>query len=92
MPRNHGIPPGLPLLVTLVCAFQNCLSLPMLYLSCMLPAAEAARAAAATSVYYSTWAPLLYAVGFSAFRRQQRREEMGPAAAAWRRKRRGRGA
>jgi hypothetical protein len=90
-PRNHGIPAGLPLLVTLACAFHNCLSLPMLYLSSMLPTAEVSRAAATASVYCAAWAVLLYAVGLPALRRQQRSEELGAAAAAWSWQRRGRG-
>lgn len=88
LPRNSGVPPGIPLLVGLACAFGNCLALPTLYLSSMLPPEELARAAACTAVCYSVWSPMLWLFGYGKLKRQQLDEELGPEAAAARRQRR----
>jgi hypothetical protein len=88
LPRNNGIPPGLPVLITLSSAFGNCLSLPTLYLATMLAGSplEFARATACVAVFFAAWSPLLWVFGYGRLQRQQREEEMGPAA-----KRRGSG-
>jgi hypothetical protein len=47
-------------LVELACAFANSMTLPLIYCTAMLPAADASAAATYIGAYFAAWAPLMW--------------------------------
>lgn len=79
LPPSSGIPPALPLLIELGCSFGNTVTLPLLYLMTMLPAADASRAAGFMSLFHAAWSPCLWVFGYSRVQEVSRsRQQQGP--------------
>jgi hypothetical protein len=82
LPPSSGIPPALPLLIELGCSFGNTVTLPLLYILTMLPAADAGRAAGFMSLFHAAWSPCLWVFGYSRVQEVNRaRKQQGPVRA-----------
>jgi hypothetical protein len=64
LPKSQGTPEGLPQLTQLACAFGNTVTLPLMYLMTMLPAADASRATGFMSLFHAAWSPCLWVFGY----------------------------
>ncbi|KAF6263300.1 hypothetical protein COO60DRAFT_1458208 [Scenedesmus sp. NREL 46B-D3] len=54
----------MPALTRLACAFGNTVTLPLMYLMTMLPAADAGRATGFMSLFHAAWSPCLWVFGY----------------------------
>lgn len=63
LPSPAVAPPGLGVMVAVACGFGNCFTLPLLYLSTLHPA-ETALATAFLALFWMSWDPLFWTVGY----------------------------
>jgi predicted permease len=52
-------------MVAAACAFGNSLTLPLVFLSSLLPAAAYDRAVGYTALFLAAWSPLLWSLGYA---------------------------
>jgi len=64
VPKPKQLPRGLRELVQLSCAFGNTLTLPLVFLYTLLPAASADSAVAVTALFLAGWSPCLWSIGY----------------------------
>lgn len=64
-PAPPPAPPGLRRLVTLASSFGSSFTLPVVFLTQMLPAAEAERALGFTALILLSWSPLMWSLGLA---------------------------
>jgi hypothetical protein len=81
LPPSSGVLPGLPLLLELACSFGNTVTLPLLYLAAMLPAAEAGRAIGIMSLFHAAWSPCLWVFGYARVQAASRQQRQGGSSA-----------
>ncbi|KAK9807714.1 hypothetical protein WJX72_007038 [[Myrmecia] bisecta] len=62
--RPKSAPTGTRQLVLAACSFGNSLTLPLVFLTSLLPAAAADRAAGYTALFLMGWSPLLWSLGY----------------------------
>ncbi|CAL8465949.1 g5485 [Coccomyxa elongata] len=65
LPRPKNVPLGTRELVRAACTFGNSLTLPLVFLNALLPAAAFDRAVGYTALFLTGWSPLLWSLGYS---------------------------
>ncbi|GMH43819.1 hypothetical protein BSKO_11753 [Bryopsis sp. KO-2023] len=64
-PKASSPPPGLAQLVTVSCMFGNALTLPLIFLLTLLPAATAGPTTANIAMFLIGWSPIFWSWGFN---------------------------